>query len=130
MITSPSEALSSAIASLQGLLSKHCPDTFSYRIAERALDLAFNCPCALRAAPEQELLTEAECLIRRQVLAGLIPKTAVAPLPVLSTAEQIACPRHLGWRRKMRPRVAEQFAQSECGLATEERSGASHVVVR
>lgn len=130
MATSPPEALSSAIASLQGLLSKHRPESHTYRIAERALDLAFNCPCAFGAAPEQELLTEAESTIERQVRANLIPEATAALLPVACSSEQLARPRRLGWRHNLRPSVAERFAQAERGPSIEERSGAGHVFIR
>lgn len=130
MTTPPSEALSSAIASFQGLLSKHHPDSLSYRIAERALDLAFNCSCALGTAPEQELLTEAESLIQRQVRASLIPEATATQLPVACSSEQLACPSHLGWRRKLRTRAVERFAQAELGLSIEECSGVGHALIR
>lgn len=130
MTTSPSEARCSAVSSLQGLLSKHRPDSHPYRIAERALDLAFNCPCALGVAPVQELLTEAECIIQRQIRARLIPEASPTQLPFAGSSEQLACPRHVGWRGKLRLRVAERVAQAECGLSAAERSGASYAVVR
>ena len=73
MNISKAEAHSRAVVSIQALLSKHRPGTNSHRIAELALDLAFNGSTPSEADFESELLADARLLIRRQVAARLRP---------------------------------------------------------
>ena len=72
MTISSSEAQLRAIASFQALLSKHRPDSSPYRIAERALDLAFNGTFVRDDFEARELLEEAEHLIAKQIRARLL----------------------------------------------------------
>ena len=76
------EAHSRAVLSIQALLSKHIPGSSPYRIAERALDLAFNSSRVLGGDREQELLAEAKyfinCQVRAKLLIELSPDVPVA----------------------------------------------------
>lgn len=125
------EAHSRAVASIQALLSKHRPGSFPYRIAERALDLAFNSLCVRGAAPEQELLAEAETLIKRQVRAKLLSEsTRNSPSAAFPSKRDPVRPRYLAWHSTVRPRVVERFAQAELWLTTEEHGGDGHALIR
>lgn len=131
MTISEVEAHSRAIACIQALLSKHRPGSSPYRIAERALDLAFNGTCARGTVPKQELLDEAESLIKRQVRARLISEpVATAPTSTLPSGPDPVCTRYLAWRGTLRPRVAERLVQAELWLTTESRSGEGHALIR
>lgn len=72
MTSSESEARSRVVASLQALLSKQKPGSSSHRIAERALDLAFNGSCTRGSNLEYDLLNEARRLIARQIQVKLL----------------------------------------------------------
>lgn len=130
MTISEVEAHSRAVVSLQVLLSKHCPGSSPYCIAERALDLAFNWPRASSAISELELLAEAESLIERQVRSKLI----AAPFPHLSPAYRRserapARPCFLARPGSVRRRVTEQLGQVELWLTPEVRRGDGHAVM-
>lgn len=75
MTISQAEAHSRAVVSIQALLSKQSPGTNSHRVAELALDLAFNGSTPGNADFESELLADARLLIRKQVTARLRPST-------------------------------------------------------
>ncbi|SFE00909.1 hypothetical protein [Paracidovorax konjaci] len=100
MTISLSEAQSRAIASFQVLLSKHQPESSPYRIAERALDLVFNGRSVLDDFDAQELLTEAEQLIAKQVQARLLVQR---PTPDSEPAQPIARGlRRMVWSGRVR----------------------------
>jgi len=82
------EAHSRAVLSIQALLSKHTPGSSPYRIAERALDLAFNSSRALGGDREQELLAEAKYFIDRQVQANLLVESTYHAPAVVSLAKR------------------------------------------
>jgi hypothetical protein len=79
MNISKAEAHSRAVVAIQALLSKHHPGTNSHRIAELALDLAFNGSTPSNADFESELLAHARLLIRGQIAARLRSRTNSAP---------------------------------------------------
>lgn len=124
-MTSYAEAHPRAVASFQALLSKHSPGTSHYRIAERALDLAFNSSCACGATTsEQGLLVQAEILIQRQVRAKLIPGPSTGSHPFSRTSNRIRVRiRQSPPRTPVRRRVAEFFVQGELWMNVDERSG-------
>lgn len=128
-MTSYAEAHPRAVACFQALLSKHSPGSPQYRIAERALDLAFNSSWARGATSEQGLLVHAETLIERQVRAKLIPGPSTRPSPSSRESQRIRVRfRHLASRPPLRRVVAEVFVQGERWLNIEERSGDRHDV--
>jgi hypothetical protein len=129
MTISDVEAHSRAVSSIQALLSKHSPGSSPYRIAERALDLAFNSTSARGVTSEEELLSEAEDVIERQVRAKLLVEPAASLPPFASSERETVRRRYLAWRGPLRPRVAEKFVQAELWLTTEECSGGGHVQV-
>lgn len=130
-MNSYSEAHPRAVASIQALLSRHHPGSSPYRIAERALDLAFNSSCARGASPEQALLLEAENLIGRQVRAKLIDSLSPSPAPFSHPSRRTPRrTRHMTWHRTMRPRVAEWCVKAEIRVTTEERGGDGHALIR
>lgn len=130
MTISDVEAHSSAVSSIQALLSKHIPGSSPYCIAERALDLAFNGTFAHGVASEEEMLSEAEDVIERQVRAKLLvtPAASLPPATSWSERERVRH-RYLAWRGPLRKRVAEKFVQAELWLTTEECSGGDHAQV-
>jgi hypothetical protein len=79
MTISKAEAHSRAVVSIQTLLSKHRPGTNSHRIAELALDLAFNGSSPSNGDFKSELLADARLLIRKQVAARLRSSLSSAP---------------------------------------------------
>ena len=130
MTISDVEAHSRAVSSIQALLSKHSPGTSPYHIAERALDLAFNGTLARGVASEQDLLTEAEDVIQRQVRAKLLVEPVAVSTPSTSSEREPIRRRCLAWRGSLRPRAAERFVQAELWLTTEELCGDGHAQVR
>lgn len=125
------EAHSRAIVSIQALLSKLSPGTSPYRIAERALDLAFNKPLDSGASPVREMLAEAEILIQQQLRAKLLCETPTSTSPATFTSKHHhARPRHLAWRGTLRPRAFKRFVQSRLWLTIEGPCGDVHVHIR
>jgi len=100
MTTSNTEARSRAAISFQALLSKHPPGSSPYRIAERALDLAFNGSCPEGNDFEHTLLEDARQILDRQIRAKLIDGCAEA-------ADRSRC------KRKLRPVSPRNFACGE-----------------
>lgn len=129
MTISEVEAHSRVIASIQALLSKHRPGSSPYRIAERALDLAFNGSCTHGTASEQTLLAEAEHLISKQVRAKLLalPAELLPPIPS-SSSRSPARSRYLAWRGTLRAHAAEQCVQAELWLTTEGHRRDGHAI--
>lgn len=127
-ITSGVDAHACAVASIQALLSKHRPGSSPYRIAERALDLAFNSPFLPETSHEEALLAEAEQLIQRQLRAGLI----AGP----STSETLARPRAAALTprstrvRTWRPPAPQRRAKVELRLTIVEYGRRGHVHFR
>lgn len=124
MTTSDVEAHSRAVVSLQALLSKHCPGTSPFTVAERALDLAFNGLQPRGGDIEQKLLEDARLTIDRQVRARLIGELSAGTKAAQPQAErgQVRT-RFLAWRGALRPRVAEHLVQAELWLTIEKHSG-------
>ncbi|MDC6168394.1 hypothetical protein [Paucibacter sp. XJ19-41] len=130
MTITEAEAQSRAVASFQALLSKHRPGSSTYRIAERALDLAFNGACAYGAHAEQALMVEAENLITKQVQAKLLALPAEPPQPIASPSPLgPASTRFLAWRGTLRSHAAEQFVQAELWLTTEGHRGDGYALL-
>lgn len=130
MTISEVEAHSRAVASIQALLSKHSPGSSPYRIAERALDLAFNGSCANSTAFEQALLAEAESLLAKQVLAKLLAEFAEpSPKAQYLGSRDSGRVRYLAWRGSLRPHEAEQFVQAELWLTAGERCGDGYALL-
>lgn len=130
MTLSEGEAHSRAVASLQALLSKHSPGSSPYRIAERALDLAFNRSRARGSLSEHDLLVEAETLIQHQVEARLIPGTLVNAVPEgYRPAPDDRRTQRTGLHRAVRSRANERIQQVQLWLAGEEHRGGSYACV-
>lgn len=129
MTISDADAHSRVVSSIQALLSKHSPGSSPYRIAERALDLAFNGTLARGVASEQDLLTEAADVIERQVRAKLLVEPVAVPTPSASSECEPIRRHNLAWRGPLRPRAAERFVQAELWLTTEELCGDGHAQV-
>lgn len=131
MTISEVEAHSRAVVSIQALLSKHPPGTSPYRIAERALDLAFNSPFDGGASPVQKMLVEAEALIERQLGAKLLCEHLASTSPATcATERRHAHPRHLARHSTLRPRASQRFVQAKLWLTIEGTCGDVHVHVR
>jgi hypothetical protein len=129
MTISDFEAHSRAVSSLQALLSKHSPGSSSYRIAERALDLAFNGMLSRGVASEQDLLTEAEDVLERQVQAKLLVEPVAVPTSSASSKRESIRRRYLAWRGPLRHHAAKRFVQAKLWLTTEELCGDGHAQV-
>lgn len=131
MTISEVEAHSRAVLSIQALLSKHPPGTSPYRIAERALDLAFNSQFDLRTSPAQEMLAEAEAVIERQVRAKLLRASPTCISPAnLASEHGHARARHLVWHGALRPQASQRFAKAKLWLTIDGHCGDVHVHVR
>ena len=123
------EAHSRAVTSIQALLSKYASGSFSYRIAERALDLAFNVSCTLSENPKQELLAEAQHLIDLQVQAKLLAELPFSP-SFRPLKREVASIHRMVRRGTLRPYVADQLAQVELWLTTKECIGGCNACIR
>lgn len=130
MTISDVEAHSRAVSSIQTLLSKHIPGSLSFRIAERALDLAFNSAFPRGVVSEEGLLLAAEDIIERQVRAKLLVEPTPSARATASSEREPVRRRYVAWRGPVRARAAEKFVQAELWLTTEECSGGGHVQVR
>ena len=124
MTTSESEAHSRVVVSLQALLSKHRPGSSPHRIAERALDLAFNGSRSRGGDLKLELLQDAEQTIGRQVEAKLLDGLA-------DTSSTTSIARLVGTRTfapglPLRHSVIGRLLQVEIRLTIEERNGDGH----
>lgn len=130
MTISEVEAHSRAVVAIQALLSKHRPDSFPYRIAERALDLAFNCSRAFGRDREQELLAEAQHLIDRQVQAKLLVEQPPR-LPVVCRPADcdVVRTRYLARRGALRQGVTDRLVKAKPWLTTAAHSGDSHACI-
>ena len=120
------EARSRAVVSIQLLLSKHKAGTSPYRVAERALDLAFNCPYWRGGDLERELLEDAEDTIQLQLRAGLIEALpAVAVLEPGCVDGRSLRARHAVFSRVRHPRRDGRQASIESRPAAWAQSGGS-----
>lgn len=121
MTTSDSEARVRAVVSLQALLSKHSPGSSQYRIAERALDLAFNGPCATCGNSQHSLLEYARHTLNLQVRAKLIERGTRAGNGHYCSRRQYARAAH----RSRREEAAAPLLTASVS-AQEQLSGGTH----